>query len=136
MTRTSAESRINDLIERIEAITLETQEITRELRHLQRSQLLTPAASPAQDSTERIEDPRTPIAIAVLQASTPPAPAAAQSIAALHDFKIGDRVTITNSYLGKRGITGTVTAVTLSQVTIQDKNGRFHKRKYTNLRHE
>ena len=41
MSRNPNEDRITSLIERIEAITLETQEVTRELRRLQTQPVLT-----------------------------------------------------------------------------------------------
>ena len=130
MKRTPAEERITDLIERIEAITLETQDITRELRQLQEQQLTT--GQPNSVTTEPSEPPSvyTPTATAIPQENLPRSPATT------HDFHIGDRAIITNSYLGKKGTSGVVIAISPKQVTIRDKNGRSHKRKHTNLRHE
>ena len=51
-------------------------------------------------------------------------------------YRIGDKVIITNSYLGKKGTQGTVIATTLTQVTLIDHTGRKYKRKHTNVRHE
>ena len=51
-----------------------------------------------------------------------------------HDFNEGDCIVIKNAYLGKEGIEGKVSYVTRTQVTLQDDSGRFHTRKFTNVR--
>ena len=53
-----------------------------------------------------------------------------------HPYKIGDRVVITNSYLGKRGVSGTVTNTTEKRVTLTDDTGRSHTRKPSNIKYE
>jgi hypothetical protein len=51
-----------------------------------------------------------------------------------HDFKEGDLVVITNSYLGRKGTKGKVSYVTKTQVTLQDSSGKFHTRRFTNIK--
>jgi hypothetical protein len=51
-----------------------------------------------------------------------------------HGFALGDSVVITNGYQGLRGTKGVVTKTTATQVTLQDKTGKTHRRKYTNIR--
>ena len=134
MTRTSAstDEKISHLIDRIEALTFETQEVTRELRQLQRNSTLSPRQSvdPHPPFTNAESEPTTAFAIPQVTLAT------AQASTILHDFRIGDRVVITNTYLGRKGVSGVVVAITSSQVTLQEQNGRRHKRKHTNLRHE
>ena len=46
-----------------------------------------------------------------------------------HPYQIGDKVTITNSYLGNYGICGTVTTVTAKRITLTDSGGKnTHKK--------
>jgi hypothetical protein len=51
-----------------------------------------------------------------------------------HDFKEGELVIITNGYRKKKGTEGKVTYITKTQVTLQDESGRFHTRKFTNVK--
>ena len=53
-----------------------------------------------------------------------------------HIFVLGDKVVITNNYLGKKGTRGIVTTVTAKRVTLTDSTGRKHTRKPSNLRYE
>ena len=53
-----------------------------------------------------------------------------------HPFKTGDRVIITNSYLGKRGTRGVVVSTTKNIVTLRDTQGKNHTRKSTNIQYE
>ncbi len=51
-----------------------------------------------------------------------------------HHLKEGDLVVIKNTYLGKKGTQGTVSHITKTQVTLQDRSAVFHTRKFTNVR--
>ena len=50
-----------------------------------------------------------------------------------HNYKIGDKVTIRNLYQGLRGTKGTVTHITKTQLSLVDRSGKTHKRKYANV---
>ena len=104
MTRTSAstDEKISHLIDRIEALTFETQEVTRELRQLQRNSTSSPRQSvdPHPPFTNAETEPPTAFAIPQVTLAT------AQASTILHDFRIGDRVVITNTYLGRKGVSG------------------------------
>ena len=96
------ENRINNIIDRLEKLTIEAKDLTQELRHLQ-----SPAAATAPPSNTYD-----------------------------HPYRIGDKVIITNAYLGKKGICGTVTAISAKRVTLTDASGRKHTRKPTNIKYE
>jgi hypothetical protein len=52
-----------------------------------------------------------------------------------HQFEIGNRIQITNSYKGQQGLLGTVTKVTAKQVSIRiDGQRRTINKKKTNVR--
>ena len=52
-----------------------------------------------------------------------------------YEFEIGNRIEITNSYKGQRGLQGTVTRVTAKQVSIRiDGQRRIINKKKTNVR--
>jgi hypothetical protein len=99
------DQRTNNIINQLEALSLETNELLRELRETQPHERRTVANT-------------TPV-----QTRTPP-----------HDFAVGDRVVIANNYRRQRNTQGTVVYVTLQQITLIDAQGNRHTRKPTNLR--
>jgi hypothetical protein len=91
------EQRISTLINRLDALTLEANSVTRELQEL----------------TE-------------LGDQEPDHP---------YPLSHGDRVIITNTYLGQKGTKGLVVRVTDKQVTLKnEETGRRYTRKYNNVR--
>ena len=102
------QEQIKDLIQKIEALTIETSQLTQELNRLQETVII-PYNSPDTQET---------------------------NTGTTNSYHIGDRVIITNSYLGKKGTRGTVTATSAKQVTLIDRNGKEYKRRYTNIRYE
>lgn len=53
-----------------------------------------------------------------------------------HNFSTGDRVIVTNNYLGQQGTRSIVVHTTKKQIKIKDKKGNIHTRAYKNIQHE
>jgi hypothetical protein len=104
------DARITSIIHRLDSLTLEANTLTRELKTLRSNQQRAYAPTATARATARNPPTRT------------------------HEFEIGDRVIITNTYQGSRGTKGTVTYITDKQITLIDEKGKRHTRKYTNLR--
>ena len=51
-----------------------------------------------------------------------------------HGYEVGDRVVITNRYLGQKNTQGQVTHITAQRVTLVDSSGNRYTRKPSNLR--
>jgi hypothetical protein len=100
------DKRTNDIINRLEALSIESNELLNELREAQRRERQAAGSTPA----------RTP-------PRTQP-----------HSFNIGDRAIIANNYLRQRNIQGQVIYATAQRVTIIDTQGNRYTRKPTNLR--
>jgi hypothetical protein len=98
------DQRTNIIINRLEALSLETNELLRELRETQPHE-------------------RRPATTATVPTRILP-----------HDFVVGDRVVIANNYRRQRNTQGTVLYVTAQRVTLIDAQGNRHTRKPTNLR--
>jgi hypothetical protein len=105
MNEQEQDQRTNNIINRLEALSLETNELLRELRE-------------TQPHERRIGATTTPA-----HTRTPP-----------HEFVVGDRVVIANNYRRQRNTQGTVIYVTAQRVTLIDAQGNRHTRKPTNLR--
>ena len=111
MTR---DNQISTIINRLEDLSIEVHELTQELRAIQQ-----------EDNTNT-----TPLATAV------PLPSPLPHTTFEHPYKTGDKVIITNSYLGRKGTRGTVIKTTAKRVTIVDTQGRKHVRKPDNISYE
>lgn len=98
--------RIQEIIERLDSLTLEANTLTKELRTL----------TSAQEDEDK-----------------PEAKQKVYPAGFLHDFRRGDRVKITNTYKGNKGKKGTVTSVTKTQVTLIDSDGETHTRRFSNV---
>jgi hypothetical protein len=103
---TERDKRITDIINRLDSLTLEANTLTRELRTLISRDESRARAYVNKEEDKEIND---------------------------HDFKEGQTVIIRNGYQGLRGTIGTVTHTTKAQVTLVDKSGKSHRRKYTNV---
>ena len=103
------EARISEIINRITALTLETNALATDLK------LLT--------STNWIKKEEG-------TAGAQPIPKTTYH----HGIEINDEVVITNYYKGSSGTRGSVVHTTNQQVTLRDDHGRLHTRKYTNVR--
>lgn len=51
-----------------------------------------------------------------------------------NQLQLGDIVEITNSYRGKKGVTGTVIHLTKKRVTLRDYHNQSYTRSYNNVR--
>lgn len=114
----SGDNNIQDIINRLEELSIESGALLIELRRarLRERQL---DQQPLEDQRTRAVHPVTP----PRQASTFP-----------HGFELGDKVVITNNYLGQRNTRGHVSYITEQRVTIVDAHGQRYTRKPTNLR--
>lgn len=111
------ERRITEIIDRLDALTIEASDLTGELRDLRRRTRAAQREVPARTRTAQREVPRE------------------RSVTTFeHGFEVDDQVVITNLYQGFRGTRGTVTGITSQFVTLRDANGRSYTRKCTNLR--
>jgi hypothetical protein len=99
------DQRTKEIINRLEALSLETNELLTELRGVHQH------VQPATNTT-------TP----GLRRTRP------------HQFHTGDRVIIANNYLRQRNIQGRVIYTTEQRVTLIDDEGNRYTRKPTNLR--
>jgi hypothetical protein len=99
------DQRTKDIINRLEALSIETNELLTELRGVQRPQ-------PPADTSFR----------------------SGQTDTTRHHFRTGDRVIIANNYLRQRNIQGRVIYTTAQRVTLIDDQGNRYTRKPTNLR--
>jgi hypothetical protein len=103
---TEREQRITDIINRLDSLTLEVNALTQELKTL-----IGRDESRARAYVTTKEDKETND----------------------HNFKEGKTVIIRNGYQGLKGTVGTVTHTTKTQVTLLDRSGKSHRRKYTNV---
>jgi hypothetical protein len=99
------DQRTKEIINRLEALSIETNELLTELRGVQLQQ-------PPADTTGLRGRTNT----------------------TLHQFHTGDRVIIANNYLRQRNIQGRVIYTTAQRVTLIDDQGNRYTRKPTNLR--
>ena len=102
------ERRVQEIADRLEALSLESASLTRELRRLTRSTQWTADGGERNREETRSANNNRPL-------------------------QVGDRVVITNRYRGRRGTEGTVVRVTSTQVTLRDSSGDEHTRKQTNV---
>ena len=105
---------ITDIVDRLEALTLQTNALVAELRAARLQELRENNARSQQWGPEVTPPRRTPTFH--------------------HGYEEGDRAIITNRYLGQRNTEGTVTHVTEQRVTIVDSTGNTYTRKPSNLR--
>jgi hypothetical protein len=99
------DQRTKEIINRLEALSLETNELLTELRGVhQHAQPPTNTTAPGLGRTRP------------------------------HQFHTGDRVIIANNYLRQRNIQGRVVYTTAQRVTLIDDEGNRYTRKPTNLR--
>ena len=108
---TEKEQRILEIIDRIESLTSEANSLTQEVRDLRKEEPTRAAVPRAAVVTKKDKNNTND-----------------------HDFEVGDKVTIKNTYLGSKGTKGTVMHITKTQITLTDKSGKIHKRKYTNVK--
>ena len=107
---TDKERRITELVDKLDALTLEANVVTHQLRELRRPEEIQEPSHGPQRRT------------AALRKNTND-----------HDFQSGDKAIITNGYRGKRGVEGVVTSTTKTQVTLKDGSGKLYTRKHTNV---
>lgn len=105
---TADTDRITEIINRLEALTIETTTLTTELRQLH----LQTGATVSE-----------PIGQFPLRVET-----------FAHGITVGDKVVITNNYKFQRGVIGTAVRVGETTIVLVDSAGREYQRKYTNVR--
>ena len=98
------EQRISSIINSLDVLTLEANQLTRELRQLTTSRRF--GEGTTADITDRARE---------------------------HQFVEGDTVVITNSYRRKKGTSGVVISTKNKLVTLRDQTGATHTQKHTNI---
>ena len=111
----SGNNSINDIIDRLEELSIESGALLIELRRARLRERQQDQGSLERGAVHPVTPPR--------QTSTFP-----------HGFELGDTVVITNNYLGQRNTRGHVSYITAQRVTIIDAHGQRYTRKPTNLR--
>ena len=106
------EDQITIIINRLDELSLEVHKLTQELRSLQHGQHIQPFAT-----TNNAVPAREPNLFE-------------------HPYKDGDKVIITNAYLGRKGTHGTVINTTAKRITLVDQQGKKHTRKPDNIKYE
>jgi hypothetical protein len=120
----------NEIISRLELLSIETAELLSELQEAQERDRSDTGSNNQQrlaiqpGAGERRRHVRT----------TPTSNTARLTSSFAHGFEIGDTVVIANNYLRQRNTRGLVVRVTEQRVTIVDSRGITHIRKPTNLR--
>ena len=116
---------IEILSKRIEAMALETHEVSREFLQLQHTAATrkNPHSTDPSDKNKNFTTKRISTESEAFDNIKD------------HDFKIGDIVIITDIYLGRKGTKGSILSTSAKQVTIKDEQGKTYKRKHTNVKH-
>ena len=102
---TRKEDRVTEIIDKLQTLSLKTNTLAKELAHLQEE---VRQEKKDKDKNNQEEEPK-------------------------NTYTIGDRVTITNTYRGKKGTTGVIMNVTRTRVTLRDDFGKSHTRASLNV---
>jgi hypothetical protein len=124
------EQRTNEIIDRLELLSIETEELLLELREAQQRD----RSNTGNSNSQQVAIPSNTGASERHVRTTSSTNAARHTSSFAHGFEVGDTVIIANNYLRQRNTRGLVVHITAQRVTIVDSRGVTHKRKYTNLR--
>ena len=111
MNQGKKEEQINQIINQLETLSLESVRLTKELKALQ-------ATTGTTETKKRIPLRRNPIQVLFTKDNP---------------YNIGDEVEITNNYRRQKGISGVVTHVSKKQVKFTSPSGQEYTRSFKNV---